>query len=111
MSLFGPSQVTGDTVTLKRTNPLHLDSAGQTGPTNGPKQKNDFGNMLLKAINGANNVTQKSLSLEQKSIVDPQSVNAHDVMIAMAESNMAISMTKAVVDRVLRAYQDIINIR
>jgi len=67
--------------------------------------------MLLKAINGANDVTQKSLSLEQKSIVDPQSVNAHDVMIAMAESNMAISMTKAVVDRVLRAYQDISNIR
>lgn len=111
MSLFGASQVTGDVVEMKRTNPLHLDAAGQVGPVGGTKPKNDFQNMLLTAINGANDVTQKSLSLEKQAIVDPQSVNAHDVMIALGESNMAISLTKAVVDRVLRAYQDIINIR
>jgi len=111
MSLFGPSQVSGDVVQLKRTDPLHLDSAGQGGPIGQGKSKNDFQDMLLTAINGANDVTQKSLSLEQQAIVDPQSVNAHDVMIALGESNMAISLTKAVVDRVLRAYQDIINIR
>lgn len=111
MSLLGPSQVSGDVVQLKRTNPLHLDSAGQAGPITDKKPANDFQNMVLKALNGANNVTQKSLSLEQQSIIDPQSVNAHDVMIALAEANMAVSLTKAVTDRVLRAYQDIINIR
>jgi flagellar hook-basal body complex protein FliE len=111
MSLLGPSQVTGETVRLKRTNPLHLDSAGRSRPVDGTKPKNDFQNMLFTAINGANNITQKSLSLERQAIVDPQSVNAHDIMIALGESNMALSLTKAVVDRVLRAYQDIINIR
>ena len=111
MSLLGPSQVAGDTVQLKRTSPLHFDSAGRSGPVGGAKRKNDFQDMLLSAINGANSITQKSLSLEQQAIVDPQSVNAHDIMIALGESNMAISLTKAVVDRVLRAYQDISNIR
>jgi flagellar hook-basal body complex protein FliE len=111
MSLLGASQVSGDIVHLKRTNPLHLDSAGQSGPLGGTKPANDFQNMVLKALNGANDITQKSLSLEQKSIVDPQSVNAHDVMIALGEANMAVSMMKAVTDRVLRAYQDIINVR
>lgn len=111
MSIFGPSQVSGDIVQLKRTSPQHLDSAGQTGPVGGTKPKNGFQNMLLNAINGVNDVTQKSLSLEQQAIVNPKSVNAHDVMIALAESNMAVSLTKAVTDRVLRAYQDIINVR
>lgn len=111
MSLLGPSQVSGDVVQLKRTNPLHLDAAGQTGPIAPKKPVNDFQNMLLSALNGANDITQKSLSLEQQSIINPKSVDAHDVMIALAQANMAVSLTKAVTDRVLRAYQDIINIR
>jgi len=111
MGLFGPDQVTGDVVQLKRTNPLHLDSAGQTGPIGGEKKASGFSSMLLGALNGVNDTTQKSLALEQQAIIDPKSVDAHDVTIALAESNMAISMTKAIVDRVLQAYQNIINVR
>lgn len=110
MSLFGPSQVTGDIVQLRRTSPLHLDSAGQTGPLTKPKE-GGFGSLLLNALNGVNNATQKSLSLEQQAIVDPKSVNAHDITIALAEANMAVSITKAVADRVIQAYQSIINMR
>lgn len=110
MSLFGPSQVGGDIVTLRRTNPLHLNSAGQTGPINEPA-KAGFGSLLFDALNGVNDMAQKSLSLEQQAIVDPKSVNAHDITIALAEANMGVSITKAVVDRVLQAYQNIINVR
>lgn len=110
MSLLSPSQVSGDIVHLKRTNPLHLDAAGQTGPVGETKASNNFPTMVLDALNGANAATQKSLSLERQSVIDPRSVNAHDLMIALAEANMAVSLTKAVTDRVLRAYQDIINI-
>jgi flagellar hook-basal body complex protein FliE len=44
-------------------------------------------------------------------ITDPDSVNVHDVTVALAEANLALSMTKAVVDRALAAYREIINVR
>lgn len=111
MSLLSPSQVTGDIVALKRTNPRQLDAQGQTGPINPQKPKNSFGEMMLRALDGANNATQKSMSLEQQAITNPKSVDAHTVMIALSEANMAVSITKAVMDRVLRAYQTITTIR
>jgi len=112
MSLFGPSQVSGDVVTLKRTNPLHLDSEGLSGAAASAKDETGgFQGLLLRALDGVNGITQKSLSLEQQMVVAPQSVNAHDVTIALGEANLALSMTKAIVDRVIRAYQDIINVR
>ena len=42
---------------------------------------------------------------------DPQSIDHHDVTIAVAEANMAVTMTKAVTDGVIRAYKEIINLR
>ena len=44
-------------------------------------------------------------------IIDPESVDPHDVTIAMAKANTALALTKAVVDKSLRAYKEIISIR
>jgi flagellar hook-basal body complex protein FliE len=44
-------------------------------------------------------------------VTDPKSVNVEDVTIALADANLALSMTKAIVDRALAAYREIINIR
>jgi flagellar hook-basal body complex protein FliE len=44
-------------------------------------------------------------------VTDPTSVNVEDVTIALAEANLSLSMTKAVVDRALAAYREIINVR
>jgi flagellar hook-basal body complex protein FliE len=52
-----------------------------------------------------------AVDLAQKMVTDPDSVNVHDVTIALAEANMALSMTKAIVDRALAAYREIINVR
>ncbi len=110
MALFGADEVRGDLVGLARTDPRHLTPDGLSGPI-GKEAGNGFQGLLLKALDGVNGAEQKSLSLEQQMIVDPQSVDAQDVTIALGEANLALSMTKAVVDRVVRAYQDIINVR
>ena len=47
----------------------------------------------------------------QAMVTDPDSVDVHEVTIALAEANLALSITKAVADRALRAYQEIINVR
>jgi flagellar hook-basal body complex protein FliE len=52
-----------------------------------------------------------AVNLAQQMITDPDAVDVHTVTIALAEANLALSMTKAVVDRALAAYREIINVR
>jgi len=70
-----------------------------------------FGELLLKALNQVNDSQVTAVDLAQQMITDPDSVNVHDVTVALAEANLALSMTKAVVDRALAAYREIINVR
>ena len=65
----------------------------------------------MGALGGVNDSQLKAMSLSQKMVTDPNSVNVEDVTIALADANLAISMTKAIVDRALAAYREIINVR
>ena len=105
-----PSMAMGDVVRLARTNPNHIAGLGEEQPAaTGTEQA--FGTLLLSALNQVNDAQTKAAGLEQQMITDPESVNVHDVTIALAEANLAISMTKAIVDRALAAYREIINVR
>ena len=128
MAFIDPTQAVGDIVKLARTNPRHLggigepaaasgaafpaDQAGGTrsvGATGQAEQK--FGDLLLGALGSVNDSQVNAMKLSQKMVVDPASVNVEDVTIALADANLALSMTKAIVDRALAAYREIINIR
>ncbi len=102
----------GDVVQLVRTDPRHLTGIGaaaREGST--PPVEQDFGALLWKALGGVNDMQKRSIELTNRMITDPESVNVQDVMIAGAEATLAISMTKAIVDRALAAYREIINVR
>jgi flagellar hook-basal body complex protein FliE len=101
----------GDVVTMARTNPKHLAGAGEKPAAADGNVEAAFGQMLLKALNQVNDSQVNAVDLAQKMITDPDSVNVHDVTIALAEANMTLSMTKAIVDRALAAYREIINVR
>jgi flagellar hook-basal body complex protein FliE len=112
MSIIDSGLATGDIVKLARTNPLHIAGAGDaqaTAKDGGIEGK--FGEMLMSALGGVNDSQLNAMNLSQKMITDPSSVNVEDVTIALADANMALSMTKAIVDRALSAYREIINIR
>jgi flagellar hook-basal body complex protein FliE len=100
----------GDVVKVARTNPNHLAGVG-VSTTEKQGVEAAFGEMLLKALNGVNDSQVTAVNLAQQMITDPESVDVHDVTIALAEANLALSMTKAVVDRALAAYREIINVR
>jgi flagellar hook-basal body complex protein FliE len=103
-------QAYGDVVRLARTDPHHMAGAGeQTAAAAGPERS--FGDMLLGALGSVNDSQLKSMDLTQQMITNPDSVNVHDVTIALAEANLALSMTKSIVDRALAAYREIINVR
>ena len=81
------------------------------GQSSGAASTQSFGSLLLDSLNSVNAMQQTSEALSVQSIVDPESVNTHDVTIAAAKASMSLSITKNVVDRVIQAYREIQNLR
>lgn len=98
----------GHLIYLQTSDPRHLKGSRGEAPAQGTK---DFKRMVLDELNSVNGMQQKSIELSQRLVTDPDSVDVHDVTIALAEANMSLNITKAVVDRVIRAYRDIISAR
>ncbi|MBN2439853.1 MAG: flagellar hook-basal body complex protein FliE [Spirochaetales bacterium] len=104
------NEAVGHLISLKTTNPKHISGAGFQGESK-PGVEKSFGDVLISAFNDVNDVQVKTTELNEQMITDPDSVNVHDVTIALAEANLALSITKGVVDRAIRAYKEIISIR
>ena len=67
--------------------------------------------MFNKAIGEVNDLENKSTALATQLAVDPESVDIHDVQIAAEEAEMAVLFTKNIVDKAIRAYKEILNLR
>lgn len=70
-----------------------------------------FEQTLLKAFDKVNEKQQTSDALAQQLIVDPESVDAHDVTIAMAEANLSLKMAQSIIDRVIKGWNEITTTR
>ena len=111
MDYLAVRELRGDAVTLTRTDPRHLGGFSRVSSAAAASPEADFGKLLARAFNQVNELQHNSMELGQQLITDPESVDIHDVTIAMAEANLSLSMTKAIVDRALRAYKEIISTR
>jgi flagellar hook-basal body complex protein FliE len=104
----------GDLVQLARTNPLHYTASGKTGPVGDAKGAGDpgaFEQAMLKALDGVNADQQKSNSLIEQMLVDPESVDVHQVTVSMAEASLSLNLAKTLLSRVVTAWKDVINTR
>ncbi len=70
-----------------------------------------FAETLAGALGDVNDMQMNAYNLTQKFITEPGSVDVHDLTLGMAKANLSLSITKAIFDRALRAYNEIINIR
>jgi flagellar hook-basal body complex protein FliE len=106
---FSINDVKGHLVKLNTTDPRHL--TGAAGQKNLPSQEEgsvqSFGQLFAQALGKVNEEQVRSMKLDQQMITDPDSVDVHDVTIAMAQANLSLSMTKAVVDGVIKAYKEL----
>ena len=103
---------------LARTNPMHytanaaLGGATNIGATNvAATNVATFQDAMLKAMDGVSDSQTKSDNLLQAVVSDPDSVDAQDVTIAMAEANMSLNLAKTVLSRIVTAWKDVINTR
>jgi flagellar hook-basal body complex protein FliE len=109
-----PINPMGDLVQLARTNPLHYTANGKVGPLGGQEGGQDpasFEKAMLKALDGVNADQQTSNSLIEQMLVDPESVDVHQVTVAMAEASLPLTLAKTLLSRVVTAWKDVINTR
>lgn len=109
MTFLSATQVSGHELTLARSDPRHF--AGRLDPRQSGSQEGTFASMLLDSLNSVNAQQQTADNLAVRAVIDPESVNVHDVTIAAAKANLSLSITKSVVDRVIQAYREIQNVR
>lgn len=75
------------------------------------KAASSFEEALLKAIDGVSATQGKGDNLLRQVVANPDSVDAQDVTIAMAEANMSLNLAKTILSRVVTAWKDVINTR
>lgn len=70
-----------------------------------------FENYLVEAVDYVNNKQMASAANVEKLITDPDSVDVHDVTIAMAEANMSLSLAQTVISRMINSWNEITTTR
>ncbi|AXK70287.1 flagellar hook-basal body complex protein FliE [Borreliella burgdorferi] len=103
---------TENNINLVKKNPLHFDVNIFSSKSNA--KDNDiktFKDVLINSITDVNKSQLNVSKVTEQAILKPSSIDVHDVVIAMSKANMNLSILKAVVERGVKAYQDIINIR
>jgi len=109
MEIYTSKQVIGDEVKLFKTHLNHISDVIQVEEEDGVEKS--FGKLLMNALKKVNDLQIKSDELTTKMIVSPDEVNIHDVMIAAQKAQLSLNFVKAIRDRVIRAYQEIMNMR
>ncbi|PIE04661.1 MAG: flagellar hook-basal body complex protein FliE [Spirochaetales bacterium] len=111
MELFNAKNVSGHVVEMSRTNERHMDSSGRTGLPVGENRKKEFGGLVTQALERVSGRQLEADQLFERMITHPDEVEPHDVTIAMAQAEMSLNLTKTIVDRAVKAYNDITAMR
>ena len=109
MNLFEPASVQGNEFQILRTDPNHLP--GRYEPLPAGPEETAFRDALIGSLEEVNQAQVAHEELSIQAVVNPDSVEAHDLTIAAAKANVALGITRNVVDRVVQAYRDITNLR
>jgi flagellar hook-basal body complex protein FliE len=112
-------------VTMLRTHPNHmgpLDSPYAGSGKNilslekkigaeGITGAGTFQAAMLQSLDKVSQSQQFASSLQQEAIINPDSVDIHDITIAQAEAGMSLNITRNILSRLVQGWKDLINTR
>ncbi|MGP1459769.1 MAG: flagellar hook-basal body complex protein FliE [Treponema sp.] len=75
------------------------------------KTRVSFDNYLIDAVNKMNDQQMNVADIERKLITEPESVDIHDVTVAMAKARMSLNLAKTVIDRLVQGWSEITTTR
>jgi len=70
-----------------------------------------FEHAMLQALDKVSGAQQNVTVLEKEAIINPDSVDIHDITIAQAEASMSLSITRNILSRLVQGWRDLINTR
>jgi flagellar hook-basal body complex protein FliE len=70
-----------------------------------------FEQAMLQALDKVSGVQQYSSALQREAIVNPDSVDAHDVTIAQGMAAMSLDITRTILNRLVQSWNNLINTR
>ncbi|WP_425435257.1 flagellar hook-basal body complex protein FliE [Leptonema illini] len=70
-----------------------------------------FAQALNEALGNVEGLSKKSEDLTTKAIYDPDSVEAHEVIIASQKARFALNLTKTIADGAVRTFRELTNPR
>jgi len=112
-------------VTMKRTHPKHLgpidspyagsgnavlalgEKIGAQGITGG----GTFEKAMMQALDKVSGAHIQASNLQREAIINPDSVDIHDLSIAQSEAEMALGITRNILSRLVQGWRELINTR
>lgn len=85
------------------------EGAGNPVQAGAPAGKVDFAQALKSSLDQVSNIQQQSQQLGQRFALGDDKVNLSDVMISMQKANISFQATIQVRNKLVSAYQDIMN--
>jgi flagellar hook-basal body complex protein FliE len=70
-----------------------------------------FETAMLQALDKVSGAQNFVSDLEKEAIINPDSVDIHDITIAQAEASMALNIAEKVLSRLIQGWRDLINTR
>ena len=104
-----PISPQGDKVNLSVSDSRHYgDSVTSQSPD---EVAESFAEVLKKSFEQVNDQQVQSDELTRKLVFDPNSVEAHEVMIASEKARISLTFTKTLADGFVRAYRELTSLR
>ncbi|MFI3258410.1 MAG: flagellar hook-basal body complex protein FliE [Spirochaetales bacterium] len=106
--------IRGESTSVSTSGINNIFSQGSTQNTvNNPGAANhsSFDSYLINAMDYVNEKQQVASDISTQLITDPDSVDVHDVTIAMAEANLTLSLAQSVITRLTQAWSEITTTR
>jgi len=70
-----------------------------------------FEQAMLQALDKVSGQHQYASALSKEALINPDSVDIHDITIAQAEANMSFNAARNVLSRLVQGWRDLINAR
>jgi flagellar hook-basal body complex protein FliE len=108
MQIINQHNVTGDFVSMKLSHKRHMSDKPQPRQTDIPES---FGATFQKALGKVNDTQLAADNQVQKFIKGDPGVEVHDVIIAVKKAEQSLAFTKAIRDKLLRAFTELQTMR
>jgi len=86
---------------------LHLRDAVLSGKAG----MGSFEDAMLQALDKVSGSQLNASDLQKEAIINPDSVDIHDITIAQAEASMSLSIARNIMSRLVQGWRDLINTR